>query len=102
MPCLTNYESYGIYRGSGVDQLQPVAGDLAGVPALPHHNIQEFLKHVKGHNVPLIISLHPSDGITPLPDLTAMAVGRDAMVTSSHLCICRSQRCPYHRTSKPT
>jgi hypothetical protein len=37
--CLTNYESYRIYRGSRVDQLQPVAGDLAEVPTLPHSSI---------------------------------------------------------------
>jgi hypothetical protein len=36
---LTSYESCRIYRGPGVDQLQPVAGDLAGVPTKPYHNI---------------------------------------------------------------
>ena len=25
-----------------MDQLQPVAGDLAGVPTLPHYNIEDY------------------------------------------------------------
>jgi hypothetical protein len=36
---LTNYKSDRIYQGSGVEQLQPVAAILTGVPILPHHTM---------------------------------------------------------------
>jgi hypothetical protein len=38
---LTNYESYRIYRDSGVDQLQPESGDSSGGTTEPHHIIKE-------------------------------------------------------------
>jgi hypothetical protein len=37
---LTNYKRDRIYWGSGVEQLQPVAAILTGVPILPRHNSQ--------------------------------------------------------------
>jgi hypothetical protein len=36
---LTNYKSDKIYRGSGVEQLQPVAAILTGVPILPCYSM---------------------------------------------------------------
>jgi hypothetical protein len=57
---LTNYESYRIYRGTGVDQLQSAAGDLAGVPTLPHYSRQRYRAYSECSPLKGLINNSPS------------------------------------------